>query len=1048
MPVQRFPQRHPFTGVRRTVLLSLILLPMAIGGGLLHAQVDRTPPLPRPSPFDRYEHFLQGEYYRAWAEPVTAEHSWSSYERLIRSESAIYAGLEYAALNELEVLLQESVQSEYRAKGALRKGLIELKRGDHVTARLSLNNAVDRETDDRTRRMIAGEALFWIGASHLMESGRAAYDQARTIFAECSNEHQTSPRADDALYYIGQIAEAEEEYEEALLHYRRLLDAYPQSDYRIAASVRRIQLQNRLRRFDDAFRELDQVETLWAWHRKEGSTGSQRFSDEVDLELVLLRGDICIGRGDLAGAERAWLTLLYKFDGGYRRVGTLGLAETYRVAGMIDSALSLYDRLIADGEDDITYQAEFFRGLALATGPGRGESDRERGHGELSEIYGDDLHPMRENAALALAEVAFRRGDYDRAVEYTGSVLASGENRRLRARAGLIGGAALIRLDRPAEGVTLLVSLRQDVGAVPPREMPEAGRVLETALRLEGIGRLRSADYDGAIATFGRYMRSSGDSSRFPEVVRMQAEAEMLAGREEEGIARLEELVSAWPTSGSVEEALYAIGWSRFRKGDLKRAESAFARLVKAWPLSRYAAESQLRRGDCFYLNRQFAQAAALYGEVPSFNPTPEEREYAAYQGGMASWLGGDSVAARAGFELFAVEYPQSEYADDALFMSGLIDYRAGEYAGAIEVMRRLLDRWGESRLQARAYYTIADAYYRLGRFDEALAAYSIVTERYPESTYMADAEAGIVYARAAKQKISDHARVGAVQVSDVSGRPAWEIELRRGEIFLDASRFEEAEFEYRNFIERYPESENLPAAWLGLAQVELARHDTAAAIDTLNSMLRRFSGGHILPMAALRLADLEVGRGDTAAAVTTLALVRERFPESAALAVALIREAELLRLGGDEERAVEVLRYGVSRLDTVTGVRTRSGGVILAELARLEVGRGEIDEARSRWNLLGVRGDSLGAESLIQLAASLQNEGRIDEALAAWERAAGLHGEDPTFRPRIELGRGRALELGGAPDEAERIYREIITHRKDDHFAAEAKNRLEEMNR
>ena len=1048
MPVQRFPQRHPSTGMWRSALLSLLLLPTAIGGSLLRAQVDPNPPAPHPSPFERYEHFFQGEYFRAWDEPASVERSWSSYERLIRSESAIYAGLEYAALHELDLLLEESVQSEYRARGALRKGLIELKRGEHVAARLTLNNAVDRETDDRARRMIAGEALFWIGASHLMESGRSAYGQAREIFEECASEHPTSPRADDALYYIGQIAEAEEEYEDALAHYRRLLDTYPQSDYRIAASVRRIQLQNRLRRFDDAFRELDQLETLWSWYVKGGSGGSQRFAEEVDLELVLLRGDISIGRGDLSGAERAWLTLLYKFDGGYQRVGMIGLAETYRVAGMIDSALSLYDRLIIDGDDRIARQAEFFRALALATGPGRGESDRERGNGELKDIYGDDLHPMRENAALALADICYRSGEYREAVEYTGSVLASGEDRRLRARAGLIGGAALIRLDRPTEGVSLLVSLRSDVASVPPREMPEAERVLETALRLEGIGRLRSGDPDGAIAAFGRYLKSARDSVRFPEVVRMQAEAEMLAGRREDGVARLEELVATWPTSDLVEEALYRIGWSHFRNGDLKRAEGAFARLVKAWPLSRYAAESQLRRGDCFYLNRQFTQAAALYGEVTSLNPTQEEGEYAAYQGGMASWLGGDSVAARSGFELFAADYPTSDYADDALFMSGLIDFRAGDYLSAVNVMRRLLDTWEESRLQARAYYTIADAYYRLGRFDEAVAAYSIVTERYPESTYMADAEAGIVYARAAKEKVSDQARLGAVQVSDVSGRPAWEIELRRAEIFLEASRFEEAEFEYRNFIDTYPESENLPAAWLGLAQVELARFDTAAAIDTLSSMLQRFSGGHVLPMAALRLADLQVGLGDTAAAVMTLAQVRERFPESAALAVALIREAELLGLTGDQQKAIEVLRYGAGRLDTVTGVRTRSGGVILAELARLEVEQGEIESARERWNLLGVRGDSLGAEALIQLAGSLQNEGRIDEARRTWERADSIHGEDPLFAPRISLGRGRALELAGEAEAAEEIYRDIITRRKDDHFAVEAKNRLEEMNR
>lgn len=1048
MPVERYPQRHPRGEGRETILLYLATLLILLTGGttLLQAQEDSF--LSSPSPFDRYEHFLNGEYFRAWSEPAGGERAWSSYERLIRSESAMYAGLGHAAVRELDLLINEGVNREIRSKAALRKGLVELQRGDHLRARLSLNNAVDRETDDRTRRMIAGEALFWIGASHLMESGRQAYDRAEEIFRECADEHPTGLRADDALYYMGQIAEAEERYEEALALYRELLDEYPQSDYRIASSVRRIQLQNRLRRFDDAFGELDRLETLWAWYQQEENGVPQQFAGEVDLELVLLRGDISIGRGDLAGAERAWLTLLYTLDGGYRRVGALGLAETYRVAGMIDSALVLYDRLITAESDEIARQAEFFRALALATGEGRSREERQEGITALEQMFGDDLHPMRDNAALALGDIAYRRGEHDRAVAVASTVLVSGDEARLRARAALITGAALLRLDRPAESIPLLIDAQRAVGSLPSREMPEGEAVSNSALRLEGIARLQSGDHDGAIATFDRFRRTSRDSTRFPEVVRMQSDAERLAGRTEESLSRLEELVATWPNSPLVEDALYTIGWNRFRAGDLKRAEGAFARLVKAWPLSEKAAECQIRRADCYYLNRQFDQAATLYTEVSSFGPTPEEREYAGYQGGMAFWMAGDTAAARAAFDSFAVGNRQSSYADDALFMCGLIDFRGGDYEGAITVMRRLLEAPQQSRLQARAYYTIADAYYRLGRFDEALAAYSIVTERYPESSYRPDAETGIVYARAAREKRSDNARFGAVQVSDISGRPTWEMELRRAEIFLDAGRYEEAIVEYGNFIATNPESPNLPVALLGLAEVELARRDTLAAIDTLQRLVALFEEGPIVPMAALRLAELEVNRHDTLAAIETLSTIRERFPESGALAVAMIREAELHLGSGDEEPAVRILRYGASRLDTVTGFRTRSGGTILWELARLELGRGEIEQARSRWRTLGRRGDSLGAEAIMRLAGSLQNEGRIDEARAVWQEGLRLHDTEPRLRSHLELGLGRTLEFSGELEEAARLYRAVIARETDTPAAQEATNRLEEMQR
>ena len=1055
MPVARSQRRHPPTrgGNLLAALLFSILL-VSAGGFELSAQPERLgAPLPTTtaSPFDQFNHALDGEYFRAWGTSFSSdfEDRWSSYERLVRSESALYAGLEEAAHGELALLAAEGANSAYRADAGLRKGLIELKKGDHHHARLTLNDAIEEVEGRADGGVVIGEALFWIGASHLIESGRTSYNQALSLFSESLRENPRGSRADDALYYSGQINEASEKVEAALANYTQLLLSYPESDYRIAASVRRIQLLNLLRKYDDAFSALDEVETLWTWHKKEGTEKTQRFHEEVDLELVLLRGDICIGRRDHPGAERAYLTLLYTLDGGYRRAGTLGLAETYRVAGMVDSAIVHYDRLIReDRDDEIGEKAAFYRGVALTSGRGAGEDERRQGIEALQEIYENNLHLMRENAALALADLALRGENYERAHDLTSAVLATGDDQRLRARAGVIGAAALIGLGHPTEGVRLLENARTDAEAIPSREMPEGPALVTTSFRMEGIARLQSNDYDGALLAFDRYRRESHDSSTFAEIVWLQAEAESRAGRGEASIERLEELVAEYPGSLYVEGALYTIGWSRLRSGELKSAESAFARLVKAYPLSPYGAESQIRRGDCFYLNKQFVQASELYGDVAGYTPSPSEQEYAAYQGSMATWLAGEITNARASFALFVENHPRSEYADDALFMNGLLDYRDGEFEDAIVVMRQLLERYHDSRLQARAYYTIADAYYRLGHFTEALAAYSIVTERYPNSSYLADAETGIVYARAAHEKLLDTERLGALQVADadLSGRVVHEMELRRGAIFLDANRPDEAAREYHLFIEKNQESANLPAAWLGLAEVELLRGDTAAAIDTLRAALNNFTEGNVLPMATLRLSELQTVHGDTAGAIHSLAQIRERFPESAALAVSLLREADLHLATGDEEGARKVLRYGAERLDTVTGFQTRSGGDILWRLARLETRAGDIESARLRWRLLAQRSDSIGAEGTLLLAESLQNEGRTVEALELYRAAPDRFRVSAELKARYELGLGRSLEMAGETAEAAALYRAIVERHAEDSHGSEAARRLVEM--
>ena len=974
---------------------------------------------------------------------------WRSFKRLIRAESALYAGLEERAYGELSDLAEEGGNAEYRAHAGLRKGVLELKRDAHPEARLSLNNAIEEYDEEKQNSRIVSEALFWIGVSHLMESGRSSYERVAEIFDECANEHPNGARADDALYYSGQIAEALEEYDRALDIYVRLLLAYPQSDYHMAASVRKIQLMNLLRRYEDAQLALEEVETLWSWHKRTKSEGTQKFATEIDLELVLLRGEICIGRADHPGAERAYLTLLYTLDGGYRRAGSLGLAETYRVAGMTDSALVHYNRLLAeDRHDEIGEKAAFFRGLALSSRD-RGVDDQREGRALLGEIAEENTHTMRDHALLALADIAWKEGNHDSVVDLSQQVIASSESSRLRARARVIAGIGLAELGRHAEAVGYFERGRAEAEATPAREMPEAATLVTTSLRLEGVARLGSGDHDGAVMTLERYMRTATDSSDFSEVLWLQARAEAAADNNEASIERLERLVAAYPNAAEVEDALYTIGWSRLRNGALKEAESAFARLVKAYPLSRYAAESQIRRGDCFYLNQQFAQAAELYAEVVSFAAEEGELEYAGYQGSMAAWLGGDSAVARENFRLFVEKHPNSGYADDALFMVGLLDYRGGRYDRAITVMRRLLDRYQESRLQARAFYTIADAHYRLGEFNEALAAYSIVTERYPESSYIADAETGIVYARAARQKVSDRQQLEAVQVAgpEVAGRSGYEMGLRRAEIFREANRIDEAENEYLLFIEQNPDSPNLPAAGLGLAELKLARRDTAAAIASIAMMLETFDQGHILPMATLRMSELQTATGDTLGAIASLGTIRTRFPESAALAVSLLREADLQIAGGNEAAAREVLGYGADRIDTVTGFRTRSGGEILSRVAWLEVRAGEIERARGRWELLAQRGDQQGLEATVKLGSSLQNEGRIEDALARYEELHPLYRDNPEHRARLELALGSVLELSGRLQDALTLYREIdARQKKNDQYGDEAARRLQEM--
>ena len=1016
----------------------------------LPSLVGQPGPVPTTSfPFQSERFIRDGEFFRAFRVEFEENHAWTSSERLRRAEAAIYADLRNAALQELQELRDERINRTYAATAALRIGLITLKRGEYGRARLNFNDAVTTGENSPEEGLghLAGEALFWIGASHLMESGRGGYTQAISSFKASLSSFPANPRADDALYFLGQLAEGREDYDAALYFYNDLLEQYPHSDYRVAAAIRRTQLLNILRRYDEAMNELELAETMWAWYKAEKAEASQRYHEKVDLELVLLRGEISIGRNDLPGAERAWLTLLYELEGGYRRVGMLGLAETYRVAGMTDSAVSLYSRIIEEGrEDSPGMQAEYFLTIALLGSPGVPDESKREAHEALRAISGQQNHMMRDYAALTMADIAYREGDMAESLIFCNEVIERTPLPRLKARAEALAGGANLELERFDAAARSFARAAELAASMQDREMPEREYVMNLSGRMRGLALMWGERYNDAVVAFNAWLKEyTADSALIPTILWLKGETEFAAGRYDESVRTMEGIVEHWMESDRVEPALYTTGWAQLRMNNLRGAEGAFGRLVKAYPLSEFAVQSQIRRGDCFYLQKNFMTAADIYGSVETMNPTPEEAQYAAYQKAMSIWQGGDSMAARRDFSLFVANNGNSEWADDALFMSGLLDYRATDFEGAIKVMRTLLESYPGSRLHARAYYTIGDSYYRMMKFDEAVAAYSIVTERYPESTYMKDAETGIVYARAALQKVQDRSQLDAVQVNEIGGRPSYELELRRAQIFLDANRIEDAEREYRLFIEHNPQSANLPVGWLGLAECALLRHDTAAAIDTLATLVREFDQGHVVPAAALRLVDLYLTESDTVSAVETLSTVRKKFSESAAGTTALIREAELLL--GSERRgeAKSILRSGIAALDSISGHQTRSGGRMLALLAGLESADGEVDSARSRWKLLARRTDSLAADALMNLAASYTGTGETDLAIASYTGLLKRISSDTNLRARAELGLAQVYEARGEFEKAVELYRGIVERHGDDPYAKEASRRLEE---
>lgn len=192
------------------------------------------------------------------------------------------------------------------------------------------------------------------------------------------------------------------------------------------------------------------------------------------------------------------------------------------------------------------------------------------------------------------------------------------------------------------------------------------------------------------------------------------------------------------------------------------------------------------------------------------------------YNQGLANIQAGQLTEASRKFEAIDKQHPYSEYARKAMVMSAFTNYRQGQYSEAINTASRYLSLYPNDEDAAYAQYIVGLAYYRQipevtrdqRTSARAIAAFTEVIERYPDSEYVADSEAKLRYAR-----------------DQLAGK-----EMQVGRYYLERKEFVAAANRFRLVVERYPNTRQIEEALARLVETYYAmglesEAQTAAAV-------------------------------------------------------------------------------------------------------------------------------------------------------------------------------------------------------------------------
>jgi outer membrane protein assembly factor BamD len=209
-------------------------------------------------------------------------------------------------------------------------------------------------------------------------------------------------------------------------------------------------------------------------------------------------------------------------------------------------------------------------------------------------------------------------------------------------------------------------------------------------------------------------------------------------------------------------EQIYADGWRAINAGAWDICAAQFNEVDRQHPYSVWARRAMLMSAFCSYQANAYAQAIATAENYISLHPGSPEVAYAFYIKAIALYeqivdIGRDqsnTEGALVALQDVVQRFPDTEYARDATLKIDLTNYhlagkemavgryylRQGDYIGAINRFRTVVDQYQTTPQIAEALERICEAYYSLGLDSEAQTAAAVLGRNYPGSGWYKDA--------------------------------------------------------------------------------------------------------------------------------------------------------------------------------------------------------------------------------------------------------------------------------------------------------------------
>jgi TolA-binding protein len=186
--------------------------------------------------------------------------------------------------------------------------------------------------------------------------------------------------------------------------------------------------------------------------------------------------------------------------------------------------------------------------------------------------------------------------------------------------------------------------------------------------------------------------------------------------------------------------AYYLQGYNGYKKKDYVSGQLAFEKAVSNLYKNEdfnikqtIYPDAILRLADCNLMLKKYYDAKANYDII--IKNGYKGGDYALFQKGIIEGVSGNTNEKIANLKVLYTQYPNSSYADEAIYELGNTFSNQGKNIEAQEQYKNLIAKYPKSNLYAAAHNRLGLLYSNLDNDAEALKYYTIVLDKFPKTT-------------------------------------------------------------------------------------------------------------------------------------------------------------------------------------------------------------------------------------------------------------------------------------------------------------------------